>query len=34
MSTVGGFIARAEVKHQEAQREHKAALMETLASLV
>jgi hypothetical protein len=34
MATVGGFIARAEVKHQEAQREHKAALMETLASLV
>ena len=34
MSTVGGFIARAEVKHQEAQREHKTALMETLASLV
>lgn len=34
MATVGVFIARAELKHQEAQREHKAALMETLASLV
>ena len=34
MATVGVFIARAEVKHQEAQAAHKAALMETLASLV
>jgi hypothetical protein len=34
MAVVGGFIARAEVKHQEAQAAHKSALMETLASLV
>jgi hypothetical protein len=34
MATVGGFIARAEVKHQDSQAAHKAALMKTLASLV
>jgi hypothetical protein len=33
MAVVGGFIARAEVKHQEAQAAHRSALMETLASL-
>jgi hypothetical protein len=34
MSVVGGFIARAELKHQEAQAAHKSALMETLTSLI
>jgi hypothetical protein len=34
MATAGGFIARAELKHQEAQAAHKSALMETLTSLI
>ena len=34
MAVVGGFIARAELKHQEAAREHKAKLMETLSALI
>jgi hypothetical protein len=34
MAAVGGFIARAELKHQEAQAAHKSALMETLTSLI
>ena len=34
MAVVGGFIARAELKHQEAQAAHKSALMETLTSLI
>jgi hypothetical protein len=34
MAVVGGFIARAELKHQEAQAAHKSALMETLTALI